>query len=83
MGVFHFVIAIVLIVFLIPVIALVILGGLVITGVRTIKGESPGLSKEERNDETRLIQEIYQGLSRMEERISALETILLDPERKK
>ena len=35
------------------------------------------------NDETRLMQEIYQGLSRMEERVEALETILLDRERNK
>ena len=34
-------------------------------------------------DETRLMQEIYQGLSRMEERVEALETILLDRERNK
>ena len=34
-------------------------------------------------DETRLMQEIYQGLSRMEERVEALETILLDRERTK
>ena len=34
-------------------------------------------------DETRLMQEIYQGLSRMEERVEALETILLDRERDK
>ncbi len=31
-------------------------------------------------DETRLIQEIHQGLSRMEERVDALETILMDQE---
>ena len=31
-------------------------------------------------EETRLMQEIHQGLSRMEERIEALETILLDRE---
>jgi len=29
-----------------------------------------------------MIQEIYQGLSKMEERVDALETILLDRERK-
>jgi len=34
-------------------------------------------------DETRLMQEIYQGLSRMEERVEALETILLDREQNK
>ena len=31
-------------------------------------------------DDTRLIQEIHQGLSRMEERVETLETILLDRE---
>ena len=34
-------------------------------------------------DETQLIQEIHQGLSRMEERVEALETILLEREREK
>ena len=34
-------------------------------------------------DDTRLIQEIHQGLSRMEERVEALEIILLDRENKK
>lgn len=33
-------------------------------------------------NETRLIQELHQGLSRMEERIEALETIMLDREEK-
>ncbi len=33
-------------------------------------------------DETRLIQEMHQGLTRMAERIEALETILLDREAK-
>ncbi|MFA6240962.1 MAG: hypothetical protein WC655_08540 [Candidatus Hydrogenedentales bacterium] len=30
-------------------------------------------------DEARVMQEIHQGLSRMEERIEALETLVLDP----
>lgn len=34
-------------------------------------------------DETRLIQELHQGLARMEERVEALETILMDREAKK
>ena len=39
-----------------------------------------GVSNTE--SETKLIQEIYQGLSSMERRVEALETILLDRERK-
>jgi len=33
-------------------------------------------------EETRLIQELHQGLLKMDERIEALETILLDAEKK-
>lgn len=33
-------------------------------------------------DEAKIIQEIYQGLDRMEERIESLETILMDKEEK-
>jgi phage shock protein B len=50
--------------------------------IKIIKG---GVSRKERkhqSDETRMIQEIYQGLSRMEERVESLETILLDSEKK-
>ena len=38
--------------------------------------------KEGTEDETRMIQEMYQGLVRMEERIEALETILLEKDGK-
>jgi phage shock protein B len=34
----------------------------------------------EHQDETRMIQELYQGMGRMERRIEALETLLLDKE---
>ena len=34
-------------------------------------------------DETRMIQEIYHGLSKMEDRIETLETLLIDGERKR
>ena len=33
-------------------------------------------------DEAQMIQELYQGLSKMEVRVEALETLLLDQERK-
>jgi phage shock protein B len=67
---------------LIPLIVLAIMGGLVIAAIRTWRGEPLRARKEEQADETRLIQEIHQGLSNMEKRIEALETILLDRERK-
>jgi len=46
-----------------------------------VKMRSSGLSKRGRDtqsDEARIIQELYQGLAHMEERIEALETILMD-----
>lgn len=51
-----------------------------------IRMRSSGLSKGSKNtktDEALMIQEIYQGLSKMEKRIDALETILMDSQEKK
>lgn len=69
-------------IFLIPVMALAVLGGLVVLLVRILGGNTSRYSRHHREEETRLIQEIYQGLSKMEKRIEALETILLDSEGK-
>jgi phage shock protein B len=51
------------------------------TVLAMIKTRREGLStggKKARSDEAALIQELYQGLSRMEKRIEALETILME-----
>lgn len=54
--------------------------GLIIIGIiRAIK--TGGLSKKEREahaEETRMIQEMYHGLSKMEKRVETLETILIE-----
>ncbi|MBT3388062.1 MAG: phage-shock protein [Desulfobacula sp.] len=47
--------------------------------------KSGGFSKKEKvaqAEETRMIQDIYHGLSQMEERVEALETILIERQRK-
>jgi phage shock protein B len=64
-----------------PVFAAVV-GGIFIKALKIWKGISPEQSHQLRAEETRLMQELYQGLSRMEERVEALETILLDRKRK-
>jgi len=64
-----------------PVFAAVV-GGIFIKALKIWKGISPEQSQQFRAEETRLMQELYQGLSRMEERVEALETILLDRKRK-
>ncbi|QTA92645.1 phage-shock protein [Desulfonema magnum] len=64
------------------VLALSAVAGTIFIVIRILRG---GLSREEReilSEETRMIQDIYQGLSKMERRLDTLETILLDRERK-
>lgn len=66
------------------VLALAVIGGTLIIAIRIIKG---GLTREDRQkqaNEAKTIQELYQGLARLEERLEALETILfaLDSDRK-
>ena len=58
--------------------------GLLIIGI--IKAaKTGGFSKKEKTanaEETKMIQDIYHGLSKMEERVETLETILLDRRKK-
>ena len=58
--------------------------GLVLIGIiRAAK--TGGISKKEKQthaEETKMIQDIFSGLSKMEERIEALETILIERQRK-
>ncbi len=64
------------------ILALAIIGSTVLMAIKILKG---GLSRKGQRlqaEEARMIQEMYQGLSRMEERVEALETIILDRERK-
>jgi phage shock protein B len=56
-----------------------IIGGTIVLSIRILKG---GASRKDQAEDSRVIQEIYQGLSRMEVRVEALETILLDREEK-
>ncbi len=58
--------------------------GLILIGIiRAAK--TGGISKKDKKthaDETKMIQDIFNGLSKMEERIEALETILIERQRK-
>jgi phage shock protein B len=58
--------------------------GLIIIGIIRAS-KTGGLSRKEKltqAEETRMIQDIYHGLSKMEERVEALETILIERQRK-
>ena len=56
-----------------------IIGGTILLAIRLLKGKA---SHKDQADDSKIIQEIYQGLSRMEERVEALETILLDRDKR-
>ena len=56
-----------------------LVGGLVLAALRIMRG---GKRQAEDDEETVTIQELHAGLARMEQRVEALETILLERERK-
>jgi phage shock protein B len=70
----------ILLIFGTPFVAVV--GGLCLNGLKIVKGTASGQSQRFSTEETKLMQELYQGLARMEERVEALETLLLNRERK-
>jgi phage shock protein B len=61
-----------------------LIGGLVIFAALLLRrrGSNWRRSQEQSAEETRMIQAMYQQLSKMEERVEALETILADSVRK-
>ncbi len=67
----------------IPLLAIALPFILIFGLVWLLKGRPPRRSKEELTQEARTMQQINQGLSRMEERIEALETILIEREERK
>ena len=64
------------------VLALAIVGSTIIMAIKILKGGFSRKGQDVLAKEARMIQEIYQGLSSMEKRVEALETILLEKERK-
>ena len=65
------------------IIALAVVGSTILMAIKIIKG---GVTKKQQTqdaEETRMIQEMFQQLSRMETRVEALETILLDRQKGK
>ena len=61
------------------ILALIILGMIIIGIIRAAKtGELSKNQKEARTEETRMIQDIYNALPKIEQRVEALETILIE-----
>jgi phage shock protein B len=71
---------IVAIVFASIVLSLAIIPGAILLAIKFFRG---GQSAGAQAEEAKMIQKIYQSLSHMEQRVEALETILLDREKQK
>jgi len=56
-----------------------VIGGTILMSIKLLKG---GTARKDQAEDSKIFQEIYQGLSRMEKRVEALETILLDQNKK-
>lgn len=63
------------------VLALAIVGSTLLMAIKILKGGFSRKDQKLQAGEAKMIQEIYQGFSRMEERVEALETIILERER--
>ncbi len=64
------------------VLALAIVGSTILMAIKILKGGVSRKGQKYQTEEARMVQEIYQGFSRMEERVEALETIIIDRKRK-
>lgn len=73
---------IVLVVFGSAILILAIIAGTILLAIRMIKGGVSPKDRQQLADEARMVQEIYQGMSELENRVESLETILLDSEKK-
>ena len=60
------------------VLCLAIIGSTILMAIKILKGGVTRKGRQNQADEAKIIQEIYQGLSKMEQRVEALETIILD-----
>ncbi len=72
----------VIMLFGIPLVAIVAgIGGITLVILKIIRASSGG-DRKLGAEEAKMIQDIYHGLLKMEERVESLETILLERERK-
>jgi len=69
---------IVAIVFTGIILALAVIGATLLMAIRIIKGGVSRKDREWSSEEARMVQEIYQGLNNLEDRVESLETILMD-----
>jgi phage shock protein B len=64
------------------ILVLSIIGSTILIAMKIIRGGFSRKGQQLQSEEAKMIQEIHKGLKRMEERVEALETIILERERK-
>jgi len=70
------------VVFALGIPLMAVIGVIFLIALKIMKSDSSRGEGKMRTDEAKMIQDIYHGLQRMEQRVESLETILLDRERK-
>ena len=60
------------------VLCLAVIGGTILMIIRLRQGGLSHRNREKQTEEARMIQEMYHGLGKLEERVESLETILMD-----
>lgn len=64
------------------VMALAVVGGTILMAIKLFKGGHTQSNRHAAAEEARMIQEVYRNLTRMEERVEALEIILSEKKKK-
>ncbi len=62
--------------------ALAIIGSTILMAIKILKGGISAKGRRSQAEEARVIQEIYEGLNRMESRVEVLETLLMERDKK-
>ena len=62
----------------VAIVLIIAIGAIILAALRTFGGARSQKPRAGTTEETRMIQELYNGLSKMEKRIESLETILMD-----
>lgn len=61
------------------VLGLAIVGSTILMIIKMLRGDASRSAQRRQAEESKTIQEIYQGLLRMEKRVEALETLIVEP----
>ena len=71
-----------LVVVLLPVLVIVVGGGIAIAIIKALKAPAKGTGNKTSKQEAEIMQDIHRGLRKMEDRIESLETIIASQEHK-